>query len=333
MAKRYDLFTGLEPFTLMQLQLTGKEIGRGSYAIVYEVMYDGLKCAGKAIHTILLEQGEHSYTLRHFREECHILSSLQHPHIVQFHGVYFRENDRVPILVMEFLPTNLTTEIEKRGVLPTQTIYSILRDVAFGLCYLHGHDPPIIHRDLSSNNVLLTEDLMAKISDFGMSKLIDLSPFHASLSTGIPGTPAFMPPEVMEAHPRYDTSMDVFSYGVIMIHMLCGEWPEPQCGPTRPEGDKVIGVSEAERREKFLEAIGHDHPSMTLIKTCIHNDPTRRPEIDVILKEIKTFCGEGEMKKRYDIASLSEDSVRTEMRERCKRLPPQSEFTGPHVYL
>ena len=280
------------------MQVTDKVIGRGSYATVYEVMYDRMKCAGKEIHRELLLQGANSYTLRRFREECHILSGLQHPNIVQFFGVFFKVNERVPILVMEFVPMNLTSIIESRGILPDQTSYSILRDVSMGLCYLHGHNPPVIHRDLSSNNVLLTEDMIAKISDFGVSRIIDLSPYHASLSTGIPGTPTFMPPEVFEAHPRYDTSMDVFSFGVMMIHMFCGRWPEPQCGPTRTEGDKVIGVSESERRDTFLQAIGCYHPLMKLIQRCIHNDPSRRPLVDAIINEVKTLSGERQMEKR-----------------------------------
>ena len=76
----------------------------------------GLKCAGKKIHEVLLEQGETNYIVRHFEEECRILSSLRHPNIVQFLGVHFNENKRVPMLVMEFLPMNLTSCIQKHGI-------------------------------------------------------------------------------------------------------------------------------------------------------------------------------------------------------------------------
>lgn len=279
-----DLFAGLEPFKLTQLQLTDRVLGRGSYATVYEVIYDGKKCAGKEIHQLLQEQGNTSYTLRRFQEECHILSCLHHPNIVQFYGVYFRETKGVPILVMEFLPMNLTSCIEEQGILPEEISYSVLHGVALGLCYLHHQDPPIIHRDLSANNVLLTYDMEAKISDFGVARMLHLTP----LMTETPGTPAYMPPEVMVANPVYDTSVDEFSFGIMMIHVFSGKWPEPQCSQIRIEDGKMIPVSEAQRRDVFLQVIGCNHPLMELILKCISNDPQQRAHADMILKMLET---------------------------------------------
>ncbi len=283
-----DLFSGLEQFKLTQLQLTDRELGCGSYATVYEVIYNGKKCAGKEIHRLLQEQGSTSYTLRRFEEECRILSRLHHPNIVQFHGVYFRESKRVPILIMEFLPMNLTSCIEKRGILPEEISFPILHGVARGLCYLHHQDPPIIHRDLSANNVLLTYDMEAKISDFGVARMLNLTPLQISHMTETPGTPAYMPPEVMVANPVYDTTVDEFSFGILMIHIFSGKWPEPQCSPIRIEGGKMIPVSEAGRREVFLQVIGYSHPLMELILKCVNNDPQQRVHVDVILKMLET---------------------------------------------
>lgn len=102
------LFSSLEPYKLTDIQMAGNKLGQGSYAFVVEVKYLGLKCAGKKIHEILLEHGDKTYIVHHFEEECRILSSTWHPNIVQFLGVHFRENEKVPILVMEFLPMNWT---------------------------------------------------------------------------------------------------------------------------------------------------------------------------------------------------------------------------------
>ena len=305
-----DLFSGLEPFKLTQVQLTDQVLGYGSYATVYEVIYNGKKCAGKEIHKLLQEQGNTSYTLRRFEEECHILSCLHHPNIVQFYGVYFRERKRVPILIMEFLPMNLTSCIEKRGILPEEISYSILHGVALGLCCLHHQDPPIIHRDLSANNVLLTYDMEAKISDFGVARMLNLTPLQVSHMTETPGTPAYMPPEVMVANPVYDTSVDEFSFGIMMIHIFSGKWPEPQCSPIRIEGGKMIPVSEAQRRDVFLQVLGYNHPLMELILKCISNDPQQRVHVDVILKMIETVqrMSTGEKSKAYkaDLSPLKE---------------------------
>ena len=134
---------------------------------------------------------------------------------------------------MEFLPTNLTSCIEQYGILPKEISYFILHDVALGLCYLHSQPPSIIHRYLSSNNVLLTANMKAKISDLGVAKILNLTPLQVSRMTQTPGTPAYMPPKVMIANPKYDTSVDQFSYDIMMIHMFSGRWPEPCTGWTK----------------------------------------------------------------------------------------------------
>ena len=285
MAER-ALFIGFEMYKLTGIKVTEKQLGHGSYATVHELEYIGLKCAGKKIHDVLLEQGDTTYTVRRFEEECRLLSQVRHPNIVQFLGVYFQQGQRVPTLVMEFLPTNLTSCIERYGILPKEISYSILHDVALGLCYLHSQTPPIIHRDLSSNNVLLTANMTAKISDLGVARILNLSPLQVTRMTNAPGTPAYMPPEVMIANPRYNTSIDEFSYGVLMIHMFSGQWPEPQVGPTRFEDGHLVPVTEAERREVFLRAIGNDHPLMDLILKCVNNDPSGRAHASELVERL-----------------------------------------------
>ena len=259
-----------------KVQADKKPLGRGSYATVLELDFMGLKCAGKKIHEVLLSQGDTSYTVRRFEEECRLLSQVRHPNIVQFLGVHFQEEVTAPILVMEFLPTNLTSCVEQYGILPKEISYSILHDVALGLCYLHGQTPPIIHRDLSSNNVLLASNMTAKISDLGVARIFNLTPLQVCRMTQTPGTPAYMPPEVMVADPIYDTNVDVFSYGIMMIHMFSGRWPEPQVGQNRVEGDQLTPVTEAERRETFIRTIGNKHPLIDLILKCIKNNPEQR---------------------------------------------------------
>ena len=279
-------FTGFDPYRLNGVTVTDRELGHGSYATVLELEYMGLKCAGKKIHELLLRQGGASYTVRRFEEECRLLSQVRHPNVVQFLGVHFQQGVLAPILVMEFLPTNLTSCIDRYGILPKEISYSILHDVVLGLCYLHSQTPPIIHRDLSSNNVLLTPNMTAKISDLGVARILNLTPLQVSRMTETPGTPAYMPPEVMIANPKYDTSIDEFSYGILMIHVFSGRWPEPQVGQTRIENEKLVPVTEAERREVFLQAIGNDDPLMDLILRCISNDPRRRAHASEIVERM-----------------------------------------------
>ena len=283
-------FERLAPYSLTGVKTSGRELGRGSYATVVELDYFGLKCAGKKIHRELIVQpgAGASYAVTRFEEECRLLSQVRHPNIVQFLGVYFTQKEIAPMLVMEFLPQNLTSCIERYGILPKEISYTILHDIAVGLCYLHSQKPPVVHRDLSANNVLLTPNMNAKISDLGVARILSLSPLQLSHMTQTPGTPAYMPPEVMVAKPKYDTSIDIFSFGILVIHVLCGQWPEPQVGPTRidPETERLTPVSEAERRERFLESIGSKHPLMGFTLRCIDNYPKRRPHASEVLDQL-----------------------------------------------
>ena len=284
------VFTGFEAYKLTGVGVGEKELGHGSYATVLEVEYLGLKCAGKRIHELLQRQGDSTYTICRFEEECRLLSQLRHPNIVQFLGVHFQPGKQVPILVMEFLPTNLNSCIEEYGILPNEISYSILHDVALGLYYLHNQTVAIIHRDLSANNVLLTSNMTAKISDLGVARILNLTPLQRM--TQNPGTAAYMPPEVMNADPKYDTSIDIFSYGILMIHVLSGRWPEPQEGQIRNESGKMIPVSEAERRNVFLQTIGNNHPLMNLIRRCIDNDPKHRSNIREIVQQTRRLTSQ-----------------------------------------
>ena len=263
--------------------MTDRKLGYGSYATVLELEYMGLKCAGKKIREQLLweeDDDEISNDVHRFEEECRLLRQVRHPNIVQFLGVYFhKESVRAPILVMEFLPTNLTSCIELYGVLPKEVSYSILHDVALGLCYLHGQTPPIIHQDLSSNNVLLTKNMTAKISDLGLAKIV------GRRHTQTCGIRTYMPPEMLTGDPICDTSMDVFSYGILMIHTFSGRWPEPQIGPTQYDAvtKTLTAYSEGERRKVFL---GGDHPLMNVMCECIDNDPQLRPQMSKIVRHV-----------------------------------------------
>ena len=311
-------FTGFDPYKLTRVRVTDRELGHGSYATVLELEYMGLKCAGKKIHEVLVRQGDASYTVRRFEEECRLLSQVRHPNIVQFLGVYFQQGVQAPILVMEFLPTNLSSCIEQYSILPKEISYSILHDVALGLCYLHSQTPPIIHRDLSSNNILLTPNMTAKISDLGVARILNLTLLQISRMTQTPGTPAYMPPEVMIANPKYDTSVDEFSYGIMMIHMFSGRWPEPQVGQNRTEPDgRLIPVSEAERREVFIRAIGNDHPLMDLICKCIHNHPQARAHAseiaerlaEIVLQFPASFANRLEMLRQIEVDGEEKKSL------------------------
>ena len=180
------------------------------------------------------------------------------------------------------------------GILPEAISYGILHDVAQGLRYLHEHSPPIIHRDLSANNVLLTSSIKAKISDLGVAKIFNITPAQMTqrMSTQAPGTPCYMPPEALMARPTYTSKIDSYSYGVMIIHVLCGRWPFPadafRLDPQNPE--VMLPVMELDRRAEHLRDISQDHPLMGLIRQCLSNAACRRPEASEILHQITTIA-------------------------------------------
>ena len=111
---------------------------------------------------------------------------------------------------MELMDESLTGFLERAVTsIPYHVQLNITHDIALALAYLHGNN--IIHRDLSSNNILLRGGSQTKVTDFGMSKMIEAnSCMSHSKITQCPGTPVFMPPEALRSKPRYSDKLDSF---------------------------------------------------------------------------------------------------------------------------
>ena len=149
------------------------------------------------------------------------MSSLRHPNITLFLGLCFLPNTRLPLLVMERLEMSLDDLLEHMPSLPLSLKRSVLEGVACGLVYLHEKEPPVIHRDLTAKNVLLTSSLQAKITDMGNSRIINMRPGQlARTLSQLPGTLVYMPPEALSDTHRYGPSLDVFSFGHLTLYTV-----------------------------------------------------------------------------------------------------------------
>ena len=280
---------------------TGEEIGKGAYGTVYKVRRWGTVCAAKKLHDLPLQLSgkkddktsgvEHSSTLAKFERECHLLSTLRHPYIVQFLGVYIERVSGAPVIVMEYLPTSLSVCLRERPTIPMYLQISMLRNVALGLAYLHGHNPPIIHRDLTANNVLLTSNMVAKVADLGVARILDLGPKSSMHLTHAPGTAAYMPPEALSLPPKYNTKIDSFAFGVLTLHLASQAWPIPT-EAVRVVNGQLFPVSEAGRRQQQLDLMGSEHCLYALALECLQNDPVARPE----MSEVVSKLGQGQVK-------------------------------------
>ena len=307
---------------------TGEVIGRGAYGTVYKVRRWGTICAAKKLHEFPLQVGKGSKNsssaaaggasteqqqLQHsqravtssssgggtsspsgnmmakFEKECHLLSNLRHPYIVQFLGVYIEKASGSPVIVMEYLPTSLAACVQTKPNIPRYLQISMLHNVALGLAYLHGHSPPIIHRDLTANNVLLTSNMVAKIADLGVARMLDLTPKRAMQLTQAPGTAAYMPPEALAQNPSYNTKIDSFSFGVLILHLVSQMWPIPTEPVKVSAGGKLTPVSEVERRRQPVELMGRDHCLYKLTTECLQNDCSQRPETSQIVVTLEAL--------------------------------------------
>ena len=286
-------WTGYQRLLLQGVERTKikEALGKGSYGRVIEVSVNGTICAAKVIHEILVEEvGRKDFeaTERLFLKECANSSQMLHPNVVQFLGIYYPSpTDKLPWLIMEIMYTNLTSLIEKYETtdLPLHIKLSILVDTSQGLQYLHSQD--IIHRDLSSNNILLTQHMTAKVADFGKAKMI-LQDF--SRHTEVPGTQSFMAPETLCFPAVYGKPLDVFSLGCVSAHVTSMQWPGPasQIQIDISTGKKLIR-SEVERRELYLAKMTDGSPLKLLTVSCLQDEPENRPNIEQVTIELHSI--------------------------------------------
>ena len=259
---------------------TSKEepIGVSLYANVYEVIVHGTVCAAKEMNAIL---SLNETKRRAFLRECVNNHRILHPNVVQFLGVFYpNPNAQLPWLVMELMHTSLTSLIERyeKTDFPICFKLSILIDTCQGLQFLHSQN--IIHKNLSSNNILLTKHLVAKIGDLGMSNII---PSGLPRLTQAPGTTAFMPPEALCNDPKYGTSIDVFSVGCVCIHVISLQWPTPL---NKIDANKAI-LSEIKRREIYFASLVKFSSLKLLVEQCLQDEPKNRPVIEEVCKSLK----------------------------------------------
>ena len=262
-------------------------LGIGSYGKVCKAKCDNLLCAAKVLHSTLLhwdlfesmKEGRHqTWPLQQFGQECEFLSAIRHPNIIQYLGVHHDSTLQSPVLLMELMDNCLTNFLENSSEpIPYHVNINICRDVTLALTYLHSNN--IVHRDLSSNNVLLTGAVRAKVTDFGMARICDLSPRAAF--TKCPGTDVYMPPEAVQDQPMYTEKIDCFSFGVIAIQVLTKKFPDPgnrhrvlgdQCHPTT-----LLIVPEVERRHNHISQIDQSNPLLPIALDCLCDVEAQRP--------------------------------------------------------
>ena len=210
-------------------------------------------------------------------------------------GVYYPAMDqyRLPVMVMEKMQHSLRGLVEKYDNTPLNVKLSILDEVCLGLRYLHSRNPPIVHRDLTPNNILLSYRLEAKITDLGVAKVMKTD--KQKTMTNFPGTPDFMPPEALSKKPVYGPSLDVFSYGGVILTVTTQLWPEPtDRNQLNPNTDVWETVSEVKRHQEYLDKMMESAADLRpLVTSCLSDSPKNRPpvaQVSMTIKRVKDVC-------------------------------------------
>ena len=315
---------------------TSKVLGTGSYGSVVKATLDHLPCAAKILHIIFFrddDPGAVDFAAR-FNQECEILRNLKHPCIVQFLCVVQDPSNHRPILLMELMDESLTGFLERAVTsIPYHVQLNITHDIALALAYLHGSN--IIHRDLSSNNILLRVGSQTKVTDFGMSKMIEANPrMTRSKITQCPGTPVFMPPEALRSKPRYSNKLDTFSLGVLIIQIVTRTFPTPTDAElvleddSAPSGEKIILVPELERRQKDINKVPADHDLLPTALHCLMDKDKDRPTAAQLCQSL------GQLKKAQAYTASQSESQQSglvqereiaRLQEQMRRLSTEKE--------
>lgn len=285
-----------------------KELGRGNYGRVCKAMCDELPCAAKLLNPKVFDLVD-SANLECFNRGCETLYAINHPCIVQYIDAYIHPETGQAVLLMELMDESLTSFLDRSlNPLPIYIQIDLCYDVIQALSYLHSHG--IIHRNLTGSNILVHAGSRAKVTDFGMMKMIrsqqTLNPHLKHMA--LPDSSAYMPPEASRYPPSYSDQIDTFSFGVVSLQVMTRQFPQPSSSR----------VSEIERRRSDISLVEPDHVMLPITLSCLKDTDILRPAVIQLCRKMKQLRGAPlyEKSRREREKALQEiDSIRTELIE------------------
>ena len=235
----------------------GKEIGRGAWATVHETTFRGATIAAKRLHHLITSPR----TRQLFTREMEMALHCQHQNIVTFLGATL---EGPPVILMELMDTSLRSAYEQGNIKDYQVL-GILYDSASALHFLHTRPDPVIHRDVSSANVLLKAlyngGWLAKVGDLGTAKI------QQQAATAGPGAIAYGAPEAAD-FTKHSPKMDVYSYGVLMLEIL-----------TKTHPFQIVDALKAQVQQQFPQY--HQ-----LVTSCTNHQSSNRPTMYDVIEQL-----------------------------------------------
>ncbi|KAE9047679.1 hypothetical protein PR003_g3497 [Phytophthora rubi] len=267
-----------------------EKISRGGYGEVYAGSFNGQRVA---IKMLLPETRKRIQSVNGFLAEVKLMASLEHPRIVEFIGVAWDSLTDLCV-VSEFMEGGDLRALLSRYHAEGQSSgfdyhkVKIALHVAHALTYMHSLDPPMVHRDLKSKNILLNSDLDAKLTDFGASR----ERIDRTMTAGV-GTSLWMAPEMMTGE-KYDEKADMFSFGVVLSELDSNALPYANAGKSRQGSDLVVLqlVMQGKLQVEFSESC----PSIIaeLGMECVTRDPAARPAAAEALYQLQLALAQRE---------------------------------------
>ncbi|KDO23630.1 TKL/DRK protein kinase [Saprolegnia parasitica CBS 223.65] len=277
-----------------------KVIGKGAFGEVIKGTYHGTPVVVKR----MVRQNIDPENVRMFAEEIQLMMNLRHPNIVQFIGASWNSYSNI-CFVTEFLDRGDLYSVLKNPLIQLSwhhPLWGMTIDISRGMAYLHSMDPPIIHRDLKSMNILVSSSFGAKISDFGLSREKAMDD-----TMSVTGTPLWLPPEMIRAE-RYSEKADVYSFGIVLSEL-----------DTRriPYFDVKSGTKKRMPGSALLHKVAYEHlrPSLSphcldsvrdLFVRCTADNPTERPTFEAIVAELETSV-QREILQRHNDSLIEAD--------------------------
>ncbi|KAJ8565526.1 hypothetical protein K7X08_008102 [Anisodus acutangulus] len=273
-------------------------IGKGGSSKVYK----GCLPDGKQLAVKILKLSE--AVAQQFRSEIEILTTLHHKHIISLCGFCLEENNILlvyDLLSRGSLEENLHGSKKDQNSFSWEDRYKVTLGVAEALDHLHNAaDGPIIHRDVKSSNILLSDDSEPQLSDFGLATLASSCSNHLD-DVDVAGTFGYLAPEYV-MHGKITENIDVYAFGVVLLELLSGKKPIDN-GNAKGQESLVMWAKQVLKggnmRElldpSLIDAYDHDQfETMVLAASlCIRRAPGIRPQID-IKQVVKLLQGEAE---------------------------------------
>uniref|UniRef100_A0A1D1YKK8 non-specific serine/threonine protein kinase n=1 Tax=Anthurium amnicola TaxID=1678845 RepID=A0A1D1YKK8_9ARAE len=272
----------------------GEQIGQGSCGTVYHALWYGSDVAVK----VFSKQEYSDDIISSFRQEVSLMKRLRHPNILLFMGAV--TSPQRLCIVTEFLPRGSLFRLLQRNTtrLDWRRRVHMALDIARGMNYLHHCNPPIIHRDLKSSNLLVDKNWTVKVGDFGLSRLKHET--YLTTNTG-KGTPQWMAPEVLRNEPS-DEKSDVYSYGVILWELVTEKIPWDNLNSMQVIG--AVGFM-----NQRLELPGDVDPQwISTIESCWHSEPQLRPTFQDLVERLKDLQRQYSFQSQMQRATLHGDA-------------------------